>query len=44
MLNPKDLKPGQEQYELFKSGVTRKKLVQYDYRHTTGQLFSCVAG
>lgn len=42
MLNPKSLANGQEQHETFKSSVTRKKAVQYDYRHTDGELFSCV--
>lgn len=36
--------PGQEQYETFtrKVGRQAKKYVQYDYRHTDGELFSCV--
>ena len=42
MLNPKSLANGQERHETFKSSVTRKKAVQYDYRHTDGELFSCV--
>ena len=42
MLNPKSLANGQEQHETFKSSVTRKKAVQYDYRDTDGELFSCV--
>jgi hypothetical protein len=42
MLNPKELARGQEQHETFKSSTTRKKAVQYDYRHTDGELFSCV--
>jgi hypothetical protein len=42
MLNPRNLANGQEQHETFKSSVTRKKAVQYDYRHTDGELFSCV--
>ena len=35
---------GQEQYEEFEMtiGRTKKTLVQYDYRHTNGSLFSCV--
>jgi hypothetical protein len=32
---------GQENYETFKSG--RINMVQYDYRHTDGILFSTVA-
>ena len=42
MLNPKTLANGQEQHETFKSSTARKKAVQYDYRHTDGELFSCV--
>lgn len=38
---------GQEQYEFFKGpkrpGKPAPKLCQYDYRHTDGTLFSCVA-
>lgn len=35
---------GTEKYESFQSGFGRRKrtLVQYDYRHTDGELFSCV--
>lgn len=35
---------GTEKYESFQSGYGRKRrtLVQYDYRHTDGELFSCV--
>lgn len=35
---------GTEKYESFLSGYGRKRrtLVQYDYRHTDGELFSCV--
>ena len=38
--------PGSEQYEVFYTGyrTRRKKHYQYDYRHTDGELFSCVAG
>jgi hypothetical protein len=42
MLNPKNLTNGQEQHEAFNSRATRKKAVQYDYRHIDGELFSCV--
>ena len=37
--------PGTEQYEVFYTGfrTRRKKLYQYDYRHTDGELFSCIA-
>lgn len=36
---------GQENYEFFTVRNGRKRLnrVQYDYRHTDGELFSCVA-
>ena len=35
---------GTEKYERFQSGIGRRKrtLVQYDYRHTDGELFACV--
>lgn len=35
---------GTEKYESFSSGYGRRSrtLVQYDYRHTDGELFSCV--
>lgn len=33
---------GTEKYEKFQLGRRRKNLVQYDYRHTDGELFSCV--
>ena len=35
---------GREKYERFQSGIGRRKrtLVQYDYRHTDGELFACV--
>lgn len=35
---------GTEQYEVFYTGyrTRRKKHYQYDYRHTNGELFSCV--
>jgi len=37
--------PGHENYEYFTRKVGKKttRLVQYDYRHTDGELFSCVA-
>ena len=41
-LNPQHLANGKEQYEKYYSSVLRKYLVQYDYRHTNGELFSCV--
>ena len=36
---------GKENYEFFTINFGRKtyKKVQYDYRHTNGELFSCVA-
>lgn len=36
---------GQEQYEWFSSPLFsgNEQRVQYDYRHTDGKLFSCVA-
>ena len=36
--------PGTEQYEVLYIGFRpRRKRYQYDYRHTDGELFSCVA-
>lgn len=37
--------PGTEQYETFYSAHRGKKTcrVMYDYRHTDGELYSCVA-
>ena len=36
---------GKENYEFFNINLGRKtyEKVQYDYRHTDGELFSCVA-
>lgn len=34
---------GTERYEFFTFRGSRKRMVQYDYRHTDGRLFSCVA-
>lgn len=34
---------GTERYERYHSSALRKWLYQYDYRHTNGKLFSCVA-
>lgn len=38
-----NLKPGHEQKEVFYSHIARKRLIQYDYRHINGDLFSCIA-
>lgn len=42
MLDPKGLKQEQEQWEEYYSAVLGQDLVQYDYRHTDGRLFSCI--
>ena len=42
-MKPNNLLKGQEQHETYYSEVLRKELVQYDYRHIDGDLFSCVA-
>jgi hypothetical protein len=42
MLSPQNLAPGCEQHEEFYSSALHRDLVQYDYRHTDGVLFSCV--
>lgn len=34
---------GVESFEEYYSDVIKKKLVQYDYRHPTGRLFSCIS-
>ena len=43
-LTAKECKAGSEQYVSFLSTVLKKNknLVQFDYRHTDGTLFSCV--
>ena len=43
MLDPKNLKNGEEQFEDYWSRVTHRAYVQYDYRHTNGEFFSCIA-
>lgn len=37
--------PGTERYEEYTAHIGRKSIrrCQYDYRHTDGELFSCVA-
>jgi hypothetical protein len=42
MLDPKKLKPGQEQHEYYTDRVSKKRRCQYDYRDDDGELFSCV--
>ena len=46
-LNPQHVRNGQEQHEYYwglkRPGKPASKLFQYDYRHTDGTLFSCVA-
>jgi hypothetical protein len=47
MLNPQTLTPGHEQHELFRApgrmGKPGPECCQYDYRHLSGELFSCIA-
>jgi hypothetical protein len=47
MLNPQNIGPGQEQYEMFspsgRAGRNGERHCQYDYRGPDGELFSCVA-
>ncbi|HBC93453.1 MAG TPA: hypothetical protein DCZ10_11325 [Pelotomaculum sp.] len=38
-----NVEKGCEDYEKFKSSSNKKTYYQYDYRHTDGKLFSCVA-
>lgn len=33
---------GQENYEKYFSAIVKKNLYQYEYRHTDGELFSCI--
>lgn len=42
-MKPDQLQPGQEQHEEFISTISKRTLIQYDYRATDGTLFSCVA-
>ena len=42
MLNPRNIGPGEEQYEFYVSKITKKYYCQYDYRDANGNLFSCV--
>jgi hypothetical protein len=42
MLNPTTLRNGHEQHEEYKDRITKKTRVQFDYRHTDGELFSCI--
>jgi hypothetical protein len=42
MLNPKNLKSGEEQHEYYIDKVTKKRRCQYDYRDDDGELFSCI--
>ena len=41
-LDPSNLGNGQEQYKKFQSRASKKWFVQYDYRASDGDLFSCV--
>ena len=43
MLNASALNPGQEQFETYQSQAVGRRMIQYDYRHEDGVLFSCVA-
>lgn len=43
MLDPSILKNGEEQFENYFSRISKRWFWQYDYRHTDGELFSCVA-
>lgn len=46
-LNPQAIGNGQEQHEYYRGpkrpGKPALQLCQYDYRHTDGELFSCIA-
>jgi len=43
MLNPQGLLPRQEQHENYTCRVTKKRRCAYDYRASSGELFSCIA-
>lgn len=42
MLNPNNCQNGYEQHEEYYSPIVKDYRVQYDYRDTDGELFSCV--
>lgn len=42
-MDAENLQNGQEQHESFFSSVVRCNMVQYDYRHTDGKLYSTIA-
>lgn len=42
-LDPKNCKPGGEQHEEFWSYIKKRNMIQYDYRNSNGELFSCLA-
>jgi hypothetical protein len=42
MLVPKNIRPGEEQYEYYKDRVSIKRRCAYDYRDNDGTLFSCI--
>ena len=42
-MNASALNHGQEQFETYESRATGRRMIQYDYRHEDGVLFSCVA-
>ena len=37
-----DTKLGEEKFEVFKSSITKRPMVQYDFRKSDGELFSCI--
>lgn len=42
MLDPQNIGPQQEQHEIYKDRITKKRRCQYDYRARDGELFSCI--
>lgn len=42
MLNPTNLEKGKEQNEEYMDSVSKRTMVQYDYRSENNELFSCV--
>jgi len=43
MSDPSLIKAGEEVAKKFKSRITHKFYIQYDYRDFDGELFSCIA-
>ncbi len=42
MIDPRNIGPGEEQYEYYKDRINKRIYCQYDYRDHDGKLYSCV--